>query len=132
MVDTLCAVAGYLKPVEGPKTLVLVSGQLPGGFGQVAVSQWFAKCAAEARMKLYAIRHLTVPADAQSGDRQQRRAPTIHCRRFTSSRVCRAARCSTASPARRACSSASTARAARATCSASSLPRACRATSPSR
>jgi VWFA-related protein len=66
MVDTLCAVAGYLKPVEGPKTLVLVTGQLPGGFGQVAVSQWFAKCAAEARVKLYAIRHRTVNADAQS------------------------------------------------------------------
>ena len=67
MVDTLCAVAGYLKPVEGPKTLVLVSGRLPGGFGQVAVSQWFAKCAAEARMQLYAIRHLPAPGDAQSG-----------------------------------------------------------------
>ena len=58
MVDTLCAVAGYLEPLEGPKTLVLVSGSLPGGFGQLAVSQRFAACATEARMKLYAIRHL--------------------------------------------------------------------------
>ena len=68
MVDTLCAIADYLKPVEGPKTLVLVSGNLPGGTGELSVSQRYARCAAEARMKLYAIRHLSVEAaGAQSG-----------------------------------------------------------------
>jgi VWFA-related protein len=67
MVDTLNALAVALTPVEGPKTLLLVSGRLPGGFGQLATSQQFARRAAEARMKVYAIRHIAVPGEAQSG-----------------------------------------------------------------
>lgn len=66
-VDLLCAIAKAVTPIEGPKTLMLVSARLPGGAGQLATSQKFAKAAAEARLKLYAIRYLAVPGDVMSG-----------------------------------------------------------------
>lgn len=67
LVDTLCALAKAVTPVEGPKNLLLIAGRLPGGAGQLVTSQRFARAAAEARMKVYAIRYLAVPENAESG-----------------------------------------------------------------
>lgn len=66
-VDLLCAIAKAVTPIEGPKTLMLVSGRLPGGAGELATSQKFARAAAEARLQLYAVRYLAVPGEVMSG-----------------------------------------------------------------
>ena len=60
-----------LANVEGPKTLILVSRDVPGGVANMPDLQTFAEKAARARVKLYVVRQIPVPgvsADGQPPD----------------------------------------------------------------
>lgn len=68
VLHTLAALADALRPIPGPKTLLLVARGLPGGLAQQGTYDDFARRAAAARLKVYALRQMPAPAeDVQSG-----------------------------------------------------------------
>jgi len=66
--NELTNLAEVLANVEGPKTLILVTRDVPGGAPNLADNQIFAEKAARARMKLYVVRQIPVPGVSADGE----------------------------------------------------------------
>jgi VWFA-related protein len=67
--NELTNLAEVLANVEGPKTLILVSRDVPGGAPNLPDNEIFAEKAARARMKLYVVRQVPVPGVSADGER---------------------------------------------------------------
>ncbi len=74
--NELTNLADVLASIDGPKTLILVSRDVPGGVANMPDLQTFAEKAARARIKLYVVRQIPVPGvsadseplDARTGE----------------------------------------------------------------
>lgn len=73
--ETLAAIADSLKAVEGPKTMVLLAGSLPGGTTELGRYQDFARRAAEARVTFYAVRAVTMGVDLRTSEGSNEQGP---------------------------------------------------------
>jgi VWFA-related protein len=65
--NELTNLAEVLANVEGPKTIVLLSRDVPGGVANLPDLQTFAEKAARARIKLYVVRQIPVPGVSADG-----------------------------------------------------------------
>jgi len=65
--NELTNLAEVLANVEGQKTLILVSRDVPGGAPNLPDNQMFAEKAARARLKLYVVRQIPVPGVSADG-----------------------------------------------------------------
>jgi VWFA-related protein len=72
--NELTNLAEVLANVEGPKTLVLISRDVPGGLANAPDLQAFAEEAARARIKLYVVRQIPVPGVSADGEPLDARA----------------------------------------------------------